>query len=486
MSSSQNSIKWPELARSLRLRVGAGQIHPAVWQQLSHPETKRVLVACSGGPDSVFMLCMLWADAEQLGIELVVAHYNHRWRGVVSDQDAQFVRELAESLGCQYVEDVRPEHEAAFTETTARALRLDFLRSAANEQGCGAIAFGHQQNDILETQLQRLARGSGSQGLAAPRPVHVFGNYPTHVRPLLEVRAGDIRLAMAACRVPWCEDSSNNDLSIPRNALRSRVVPLMLDALGRDASAGAARSRALLEEDAAALNTLARECFAEAYAGANQLKRAELQAAPQALSRRALTAWLQAHELITSMSAPAMDQLVEAVYSEKHRHRLSAGAAFVVLDGDALLVEAAHAAEAEACVEPATLEPGETVILSNGSVIETDRVEIDPITREGILTGQIEPESEAYVALAADCMLEVRAWQPGDRFKPIGAPGSKKLKDWFIDRRIPQKERKQLPVVCIESGEIIWVPGFAPAERFKLQASNKQALRLTYQSRNPI
>ncbi len=486
MSSSQNSIKWPELARALRLRVGAGQLHPAVWHQLSHPDTQRLLVACSGGPDSVFMLCLLWAEAEQLGVELVVAHYNHRWRGVVSDQDAQFVRAMAESLGCSYVEDSRPENEAAFTETTARALRLDFLRAAAAEHGCSAIAFGHQQNDILETQLQRIARGSGSEGLAAPRPVHVFGEYPTHVRPLLEVRAGDIRLAMAACCVPWCEDSSNNDLSIPRNALRGRVVPLLLDALGRDASAGAARSRALLEEDAAALNALARERFTRAYAGADQLNRAELQQAPQALSRRALTAWLQAHELITSMSAPAMDQLVGAVYSARSRHRLSAGAAFVVIDGDALYLEPMHANEAEILLEPATLEPGETVILSNGAVIETDQVELDPITREEILSGQIEPETEAYVALADDCMLEVRAWQPGDRFKPIGAPGTKKLKDWFIDRHIPQQERKHLPVVCIESGEIIWVPGFAPAERFKIQALNKQALRLTYQSRNPL
>ncbi|MGB0413934.1 MAG: tRNA lysidine(34) synthetase TilS [Coraliomargarita sp.] len=486
MSNNANKIKWPELARALRLRVGASQVHSAVWHQLSHPEMKRLLVACSGGPDSVFMLCLLWADVESLGLELVVAHYNHRWRGLVSDQDAQFVREMAESLGCSYVEDSRPENEAAFTETTARALRLDFLRSAAAEHACSAIAFGHQQNDILETQLQRLARGSGSEGLAAPRPVHVFAEHPTHVRPLLGVRAGDIRLAMAACRVPWCEDSSNNDLSIPRNALRSRVVPLLLDALGRDASAGAGRSRALLEEDAEALNELSRQRFAEAYAGIDQLNRADLQEAPKALSRRALTAWLHAHELIASMSAPAMDQLVDAVYSSRRRHLLSAGAAFVVIDGETLLIEPAHANESERVLESATLEPGETVILSNGSVIETDQVELDPITRDEILSGQIEPEVEAYVALEADCMLEVRAWQPGDRFKPIGAPGSKKLKDWFIDRRIPQKERKHLPVVCIESGEIIWVPGFAPAERFKLQASNKQALRLTYQSRNPL
>ena len=316
--------------------------------------------------------------------------------------------------------------------------------------------------------------------------MHVFGCYPTHVRPVLAVRAGDIRLAMAACGLPWCEDSSNKDLSIPRNALRARVVPLLQDALGRDASAGAGRSRALLEEDANALNELARQRFSEAYAGADALHRGALQAAPKALSRRALTAWLHARQRITSMSAPAMDQLVEAVFSTRRQHRLSAGADFVVLEGDRLYLESAHAKEAGVILEPATLEPGETAILSNGSVIETDLVDLDPLTQEEILSGQIEPESEAYLALTADCMLEVRAWQAGDRFKPIGAPGSKKLKDWFIDRHIPLTERKQLPVVCIESGEIIWVPGFAPAERFKLQASNKQALRLTYQSRNPL
>ncbi|MDP4693374.1 MAG: tRNA lysidine(34) synthetase TilS [Opitutales bacterium] len=84
-----------------------------------------------------------------------------------------------------------------------------------------------------------------------------------------------------------------------------------------------------------------------------------------------------------------------------------------------------------------------------------------------------------------DTTFEVRSWQPGDRFHPIGAPGSKKLKDWFIDRYIPQRERKQLPVVSTSSGKIIWVPGFPPADTMKLSPTTKLALRLTYRTRNP-
>lgn len=124
------------------------------------------------------MLGILWANAELLGVELVVAHYNHRWRGSESDEDARFVEVMAKTLGCTYLTETRPEKEAAFTETTARALRLDFLRRAATEANCDCIALGHQQGDILETQLQRIARGSGSEGLAAPRPIHRFERYP--------------------------------------------------------------------------------------------------------------------------------------------------------------------------------------------------------------------------------------------------------------------------------------------------------------------
>jgi len=467
----------------LHAQMSEPALHTNVRALLAEAQCQRVLVACSGGADSIFMLCQLWAQAEDLGVELVVAHYNHRWRGEDSQLDATFVQELAQQLNCPFVTAARPENEAAFTETTARALRLDFLRAAAQEHSCQCIAFGHQRDDVLETQLQRLARGSGSDGLAAPRPINFFEAYPTHVRPVLHLGAGAIRMALNACEIPWREDISNEDMGISRNALRHNVIPSLSDALARDASAGAARSRFLLEEEADALDGLARLTLPEAFIGSASLDRVALRSAPRALTRRALSAWLSAHNLIQSMSAPAMDLLMTAVYALKRKNRLSAGAFYI--EFDEATVRLVSAQVSGQFLVSGSIEAGESLMLSTGALLETEFVELDDALRRTIMQGGVNVDLQAYVAVAAEEALEVRGWQQGDRFRPLGAPGTKKLKDWFIDRHIPVKERKLLPLVVSQSGEIIWVPGFPPADSIKIGSATKRALRLTYEPRNP-
>jgi tRNA(Ile)-lysidine synthase len=486
MPNENNAVNWPKVARALRLRLMNRGIRSDVLAELERAQADRILVACSGGADSVFMLCELWAHAAECGVELVVAHYNHRWRGEASVLDAAFVADMAKGLSCKCIIEDRPENEAAFTETTARALRLDFLRRVAQQHACGCIAFGHQQDDILETQLQRLARGSGTDGLAAPRPIHVFESNPTHLRPVLHLRAGEIRMGLNACGIPWREDSSNNDVGIARNALRHRVIPDLVEALSRDVSTGAARSRYLLEEDACALDILARVQFVDAYAGALKLGRQSLQLAPRALTRRALSAWLSAHNLIQSISAPAMDLFMDAVYAAKRKNRLSAGPAYIVLDQEWVWIELVKDAGDGRTVVACSIEAGESVILSTGALLETEVVELDDAFRAAILGGDVDVQREAFVAMTSGLTLDVRGWLAGDRYRPIGAPGSKKLKDWFIDRHIPQRERKLLPLVTLYSGEIIWVPGFAPADTMKISSETKMALRLTYQNSNPL
>ncbi len=485
MSTNGNQLTWPKKARKLASsEVRRFGLHPDVAGWLESEKKRRILVACSGGPDSVFMLCLLWVYAKESAVELIVAHYNHRWRGRFSDADAGFVREMAAGLGCVFVMDERPEKEVAFTETTARALRLNFLRRVALKYGSDGIAFGHQQNDILETQLQRLVRGVSSEGLAAPRPLHFFNELPTHIRPVLHISSSDIRMSLAHCAVPWCEDGSNEDTSIPRNALRHKVIPDLMAALGRDVFAGASRTRMLLAEEAEALDTIARERLPEAFAGIDRLDRNVLKAAPSALVRRAMTTWLQAHDLISSMSASFMDHLVKAIYSSKENNRLSAGSAFVVLNINEVTIEVA--CEGSEALEVCSFQAGEDVILSSGALLATELIGLDDVLRKRILEGEIDPAREACIAMDAAEPLQIRSWMPGDRFHPLGAPGNKKLKDWFIDRHVSCKERKLLPVVLIKTGEIVWVPGFPPAEMRRIHLKTTRALRLTYRPRDSI
>lgn len=485
MPGRRKTINWPLKVEELKARVGADWMHPEVGQYLETIRGQSLLVACSGGADSVYMLCLLAGLADAMELKLVVAHYNHRWRGLASNADAGFVDQLAGELGLSIEHGFRPPKEAAFTETTARALRLGFLREVAEKRNCPAIALGHQQDDILETQLIRLSRGAGADGLAAPRPISRFDLWATHIRPLLELSATSIREDLTAVGIPWCEDSSNTDLTIARNALRQEIIPRLSEALAHDVFGGSARSRKLLEEDAAALDVLARERFPKAFSMSDRLDRHRLRLAPKAITRRALLAWLSDHDLLGSVSAHAMDLILEAVYDCKQANRFSVGVNYLVLDADHLAIEWTEL-DARVELEPTVIAPGDSALLSTGAQLSSRAVELDTALSARILAGQIDQHQEAYLSLKPWENLEIRSWLPGDRFSPIGAPGRKKVKDWFIDRHIPRKERKQLPLVVDEFGEILWIPGFPPAETHKITPNTKLALRLTYQNRDPL
>lgn len=481
MPTSDDTLDWPAAARALRERLGEA-FEPGVQAHLEAAVSPRILVACSGGADSVALLCLLWAWSEDSGARLGVAHYNHRWRGAESDEDAAFVSGVADALGCPFVMGERPEGEAAFTETAARELRLAFLRERAAGEGCDYIALGHQQDDILETQLQRLARGAGAEGMAAPRPLHHFDGLPSHLRPLLHLRAGDIRMALNACGIPWREDRTNEDTRITRNALRRQVIPALAEATGRNASEGAARSRKLFDEDAAALDLLARERLPEAYAGAPRLRRDPLRQAPVALVRRAVSHWLHNDRGIQTISAPLLDELLEAVRSGRRRHRFSTAGRFIRMDASAVWLEPAdHGAAGEALV-PVSLRPGESVLLSTGAQMDAEWVDLDEAELESILSGAVDNETEAFLAVDEPAVLQLRPRRPGDRFQPLGAPGRRKLKDCMSEGGVPVVERSRLPVVGMNDRIILWVPGLPPAESHKLVPGLKRALRLTYRT----
>lgn len=486
MAGKSHSGNWPRKVDQLATRVGEDWMHPDVDNFLRSMEGQTLLVACSGGADSVYLLCLLAGCAEAYSIQLCVAHYNHRWRAEESNLDAQFVAQMARELSLPFDLGERPPKEAAFTETTARALRLSFLREVAEKRHCTAIALGHQQDDILETQLIRISRGAGADGLAAPRPVSRFEQWATHIRPLLEISATSIREDLTVVGIPWREDSSNQNAKIARNALRQKVIPELSEVLSHDIHAGAARSRKLLEEDAEALDQLAREQFPRAFSHSLELSRKRLKLAPRAITRRVMLAWLCHHQLIGSVSAHAMDLMIDAIYDSKAANRFSVGADYIVLDANNLTIEWATHETGHPVLESTTISPGDSAILSTGAQFCSDPVQLSAQTLQKILSGGIDQQKEAYLSLRDWETLIIRAWEPGDRFLPIGAPGRKKVKDWFIDRHIPQKERKSLPLVVDESGEILWIPGFPPGNAFKITPSTKLALRLTYESRNPL
>jgi len=193
----------------------------------------RVLVACSGGGDSVALLLFLWAVRRSLDLELSVAHLNHGLRPE-AQADADFVATLCRNLDLDYSEahlEVRghAQRTGQGLETAARELRWAWLEAEAASLGAQVVATGHTRDDHTETILLRLARGSGAAALT-PLPARQGLRWS----PLIEARREELRTYLAQRGLPWREDASNEEAFTPRNRWRKLLEPMRMEAPALD------------------------------------------------------------------------------------------------------------------------------------------------------------------------------------------------------------------------------------------------------------
>jgi tRNA(Ile)-lysidine synthase len=219
-----------------------------------------LLVACSGGGDSVAMLELLVRLAEETGTKLVVAHLDHGQRGEQGRADAEYTRALAARHGL----DATIAHEAAsqerLSEAELRGLRHDFFARALSSTHAGAVALGHTLDDQAETVLFNLARGAARPGLAGMRPRREVDGVLL-VRPLLRIRRHELREYLTDCGVEWREDPSNDDLGYTRNLLRHRTVKDLEEAVP-GAVSNIGRAAALLQLEETWIAEIVREAYA--------------------------------------------------------------------------------------------------------------------------------------------------------------------------------------------------------------------------------
>ncbi|AOS45394.1 tRNA(Ile)-lysidine synthase [Lacunisphaera limnophila] len=294
-------------------RVGAALpksgLHPAVLRWVAAKKSRGPWgVALSGGADSLALLYVLRAHWPEQ--PLIALHFNHRLRGRASEADAKFCREVTRALGIKGMTGVwraAPKHAS---EATARAARQAFFARAMQQTGARVLWLAHQQDDIAESLLMRLARGSGTGGLASPRPVQTFADGRVYLRPLLGLKKATLQAALKTVGVRWREDVTNRGSQYFRNRVRRDVIPRWQEAAGRDAVAGAARTRELLEEDDAAL-----EAWLERLAPLRRgvLDMSALDGVPRAVTRRALHRWLLAVQPDTDLSRQGFEVLLAAV-----------------------------------------------------------------------------------------------------------------------------------------------------------------------------
>ena len=428
------------------------------------PPGGRVLVALSGGPDSVGLLHLLCALAARGELTVAgVAHLNHGLRDA-ADDDERFCRERAAELGfrlCVECADVRALAREWHTsiEDAGRRARYAFLERAAAEVGADVITTGHTLDDQAETFLLQLIRGAGPRGLSSIGPC--VGRVR---RPLLDVRREEIRNWLAAEGIPFREDESNRDVAFARNRVRHVLMPL----LEREFSPGIVgvlgREAAIAREDESYLQSIAIE------------------------SARSV---VLASEDIIEIDASALRSLHPAVASRVARialARLGSGR-YIGYDHVEGLLHLAGLPEASALSLPGhqARRVGDRIVLGRavpGIFENSFRIPLS-IPGEVLLERQgwaVSAElgssfaglssNELEVALRAKDVtlpLTVRSRRRGDRLRPAGMRGRrKKLQDLFVDRKIARHERDRIPLVVDREDRILWVVGHAVAEDFRV------------------
>jgi tRNA(Ile)-lysidine synthase len=333
---TRKRIDWPAVAAAFAARIPQSDLHPAALHRAQAEGLRelrqgarpsRWALAFSGGADSLALLLILWAEGPgRWGRDFVVLHFNHRLRGRAADRDEKFCRAVCAALGVTFVAGrwlrgggvlarsgarKRAAGGPRVSEAEARTARFEFFRREMSRRKLRLLWLAHQQDDIAESLLMRLARGSGPGGLAAPRPVQAMGEGRLHLRPLLTLKKAHLLMALKKAGAVWCEDASNEGDDYFRNRIRSRVLPAWAKAAGRDALAGAALSRELLEEDDAALEAWLDELNPLDQRGRLDLGR--LAGKPRALARRALHRWLLAVRPETDLSRQGFNQLLGLV-----------------------------------------------------------------------------------------------------------------------------------------------------------------------------
>jgi len=428
-----------------------------------------IAVAVSGGADSVYLLCALWGD-EALRPRLRVLHFDHRVRGEHSADDARFVAALCAALGVPCVCGSREEQGVA-SEAALRSARDTFFAARRQALGFELLCTAHHLDDVVENALLRLARGAGLAGLAAPRVLQDFRDGQRRWRPL--IAAGITKPALVASLravgIPWREDATNGLPIAARNRIRAWLAAGGEAALGIGYAEGFARSARIIGEAQAALAGWARELGCVIRADGS-MPVASLRGRPEALAQECLREFLHRHGVVDP-SAKSLLPLTLAIIAGSDNRSAVRGVVVCVKGGKLSVLTGPPAFGPEE--RELTLDRPDDAC---GLLAEV--VEVDAALWASLASGEISPAQEVYV-VAPVTVLAWRGRVEGDRYQPLGSPGSAKLSDLLINRKIPLERREALPVVLC-GGEILWVPGLPPAESARLLGPTKGALRLTW------
>ncbi len=438
---------------------------------------QHLLVAVSGGVDSMVLLHLLRTWQQYFALQITVAHFNHQLRGSAADADEKFVRTFCEKNQLPVLTgrgDVKKfaHSEKQSPEAAARILRERFLREALESSGCDAIVTGHHLDDQIETLLMRLLSGSGLDGLAGIRI-----RRDQFIRPMLFARRQEIVDYAEANNIAFVEDVSNQDLNFRRNQIRHQLLPFLNEHFDYYNPASFLNIGLLIQEWLPYIENQAELCFLppqksgsenkirldiptfKGYFSGIQIKALEL-----ALSRLCG----EEKKMTTRQFQNFSRWLNKAKFSGEYRLDESV----IIRREKSELVFEKRIKKAIDIIPLTEIHNGESYLFPElGISLRTDFVE-----REAAVFNNV-PEEEYLDAAKLTFPLLLRSWQAGDRFQPLGMKQEKKISDFLTDDKQLRYPKKITPVMLNQT-EIICVPGMRISENYKINPKTEMVLKI--------
>ena len=444
----------------------------------------RVLVAVSGGIDSLALLYLLEQFSKELGYELFVAHLNHLARGKESDEDARFVGKEADKLSLPFfIEEIdvareKPHLKTSFQES-ARILRYRFLEKILLSIKGNKIAVGHTADDQVETVLMNLLRGAGLRGLAGipKKRGHV-------IRPLLGCTRDELKLFLKKRNLPYRMDSSNNEKKYLRNKIRHDLIPF-LRTFNSDISGNLVGLAEIVREDDDWISGKTRELYSQLVTTPNGMRGlcfniSEFQKQPLAMKRRLIReALYQLKGNLRAITAlhvrQVLDLFVHAIVGSRLKLPGDVG---VSCDYGTVNFSLSEESEDNLVFPPGRKKktirlkvPGVTSLAEGRVQLHARLIEPPVVFPESV------DEKQAYLDFEKTGeFIGARFFQPGDLFVPLGMRGHKKLKSYFIDRKIPREKRPFIPILTNAEDDIIWIYGERISDRFRISEKTQKVL----------
>ena len=408
---------------------------------------KRLLVAVSGGPDSVVLLDALHRE----GFFVVIAHCNFHLRGEASNEDAAFVKSLAAKYQVPYclidfdTEKVAEERKISI-EMAARDLRYEWFSQMADEHNCDLIAVAHNADDTVETFFLNLTRGSGLQGLSGMAQLR--GKI---VRPLLKVSRKQIMEYIAEYNLQYRIDATNLETIYTRNKIRHNLIP-QFEEINPSFLNTMANNMRFIASAQSIVETYAAEAYKKVVKIENECVIFDLKALKQCQGIDTLLfIWLTPY----GFSSDVIMQLYHSLFDNLSGKQFISATHRIVLERESIELELIQSRDAIHCV---LIEQEETLLESS---IHLKIKEVDIADFKLIKSANVACLDAAKLQYP----LILRRWQQGDWFIPFGMKGRKKLSDFFVDKKFSTNEKEQLWLLT-SGDDIVWVVGHRVDARY--------------------